>query len=314
MSDPVGNPPPDGEPSLPDSVGMRSGFVAVAGRPNAGKSTLVNTLVGEHVAIVSPIAQTTRRVVRAVLTRPDVQLVFVDLPGSQRPVDRLTERMQGSVHRSLGDVDVVLWVVDVSVELRAGERAVADLVFESGLPVVIAANKVDRLKPMRIADRLMQLAEIIGDRDYETLVPVSATTGDGVERIVEAIAALMPAGPSYYGPDDVTDMRTSERISEYVREATLRELRDELPHATMVEVVELDDAPERLSAECIVWVERESQVGIVVGSGGERIKQIGTDARRVLEEAFGVPVDLRLRVKVRKRWRDDDSWLQRSGL
>ena len=292
----------------------RSGFVAVAGRPNAGKSTLVNRLVGQHVAIVSPIAQTTRRVVRAVVNSGDAQIVFVDLPGSQKPVDRLTTRMQGAVLSSLGDVDAVLWVIDMEDEPRAGEHAVADLVFGAGVPVVIAANKIDRLHPPGILERLTQLGNLIGDRPYHAMVPISALTGDGADLIVTELAQLLPAGPQYYPTGDVTDMRESERVAEYVREAALKHMREELPHATIVEVVEMEDHDDLLHVECIIWVESESQVGIVVGKGGERIKQIGTDARYVIEVSLGRKAFLELRVKVRKHWRDDDAQLERWGL
>lgn len=302
------------EPGAPRGDGFRSGFVAVAGRPNAGKSTLINQLVGEHVAIVSPIAQTTRRLVRAALTLPGAQVVFVDLPGSQKPVDRLTERMQRAVELSLREVDAVLWLVDASLEPRTGERIVADLVLGSGRPLVIAPNKVDRLSGDAIARRIVQLVELVGDREYAALVPVSAATGDGCDRLVDELVALLPPGPAYF-PTDITDMRVEERISEYVREATLHYLRDELPHATAVEVDELDqDEAGALHTQCTIWVESSSQVGIVVGAKGHTIRDVGIDARRVIEHELGVTCHLRLRVKQRSRWRDDEAALERWGL
>ena len=296
---------------------VRSGFIAVAGRPNAGKSTLVNRIVGHHVAIVSPIAQTTRRIVRAVARRGDAQLVFVDLPGSQKPMDRMTERMQQAVEKSFRDVDLVLWVVDAMDEPGRGEARVADLVLAAGLPVVIALNKVDRVKPDVIATRITALTELLGERDYEALVPISAVTGDGVDALLDELAQLLPEGPAWFGEDDVVDMRDEERIAEYVREATLSYLREELPHATAVTVDELyeDDEHEgRLVAECTIWVERESQVGIVVGKRGEQIKEIGSAARQVIQDELGHRMHLSLRVKVRKHWRDDATWLARAGL
>lgn len=291
-----------------------SGFIAVAGRPNAGKSTLINRLVGSHVAIVSPIAQTTRRVVRAAVTHEDTQLVFVDLPGSQRPVDRLTSRMQSSVESALGDVDAVLWVIDGSDEPRRGERIVADLVFAAGAPVVIALNKVDRLSPKQIGHRITQLVQIIGLREYTALVPVSAKTGDGCDAIVTELRALMPAGPAYFPDENVTDMRVSERIAEYVREAALQHVREELPHATIAEVEEIDESGGGMVITCILWVETESQRVIVVGSGGDMIRQISMEARQLVEGALGRSVYLHVRVKVRPRWRNDDTWLARAGL
>lgn len=295
----------------------RSGFIAVAGRPNAGKSTLVNRIVGHHVAIVSPIAQTTRRIVRAVARRGDAQLVFVDLPGSQKPMDRMTERMQQTVVQSFRDVDLVLWVIDGIDAPGAGEQRVADMVLASGKPVVIALNKVDRTKPDVIMQRIVAITELLGDRDYEALVPISATTGDGVDALLDELVERLPEGPAWFGDDEVVDMRDEERIAEYVREATLSHLREELPHASAVTVDELfedPDDPERLHAECTIWVERESQVGIVVGKGGEQVRDIGIAARGIIEEQLGTKLHLSLRVKVRKHWRDDATWLARAGL
>ena len=296
----------------------RSGFIAVAGRPNAGKSTLVNRIVGHHVAIVSPIAQTTRRIVRAVARRDDAQLVFVDLPGSQKPMDRMTERMQDSVEQSFADVDVVLWVIDVMDEPGAGERRVAELVLGSGKPVVIAPNKVDRTRDKGlVARRITELQELLDGREFAALVPISATTGDGVDALLDELVALVPEGPAWFGDDDVVDMRDEERIAEYVREATLSHLRDELPHASAVTVDELfddPDDPDRTVVHCTIWVERQSQVGIVVGKGGVQVRDVGIAARRMIEEQLGLHVHLELRVKVRKHWRDDATWLARAGL
>jgi GTP-binding protein Era len=299
-----------------ESAVRRSGFIAVAGRPNAGKSTLVNRIVGHHVAIVSPIAQTTRRIVRAVARRDDAQLVFVDLPGSQKPMDRMTERMQKQVENSFGDVDVVLWVVDATDRPGKGEARVADMVLGAKLPVVIALNKVDRVHPKTIAERITALTELLGDRDYGALVPISATTGDGVDALLDELVERLPEGPAWFGDDEVVDMRDEERIAEYVREATLSYLREELPHASAVTVDELfeDEDQDRLVAECTIWVERESQVGIVVGKGGEQIRDIGIAARRTIERELARSVHLSVRVKVRKHWRDDATWLARAGL
>lgn len=297
----------------------RSGFIAVAGRPNAGKSTLVNGIVGKHVAIVSPIAQTTRRIVRAVARRGDAQLVFVDLPGSQKPMDRMTERMQHAVESSFGDVDVVLWVVDVMDEPGMGERRVAELVLASSKPVVIALNKVDRTRDKGlVARRIVELQGLLDGRDFAALVPISATTGDGVDALLDELAALLPEGPAWFGDDEVVDMRDEERIAEYVREATLAHLREELPHASAVTVDEMvEDSPEhpdRTLVACTIWVERQSQVGIVVGKGGAQVRDIGIAARQMIEQQLDMLVHLELRVKVRKHWRDDATWLARAGL
>ncbi|MCW2924542.1 MAG: GTPase Era [Thermoleophilia bacterium] len=294
----------------------RSGFVAVAGRPNAGKSTLVNHVVGHHVAIVSPIAQTTRRIVRAVLRRGDAQLILVDLPGSQKPKDRMTQRMQRAVEGSFSDVDLVLWVIDGMDEPGAGERRVADMVLAARRPVVIALNKVDRLRPEQIMQRIVAITELLGDRPYEALVPISSITGDGVDALLDELVQRLPEGPAWFGDDDVVDMRDEERIAEYVREATLSHLREELPHATAVTVDDMldgtDGGPD--SVHCTIWVERESQVGIVVGSKGAGIRDVGIAARAMIETQLGRSIHLELRVKVRRRWRDDETWLARAGL
>lgn len=292
----------------------RSGFIAVAGRPNAGKSTLVNHLVGQHVAIVSPIAQTTRRLVRAALTINDTQMVFVDLPGSQRPVDRLTTRMQGAVERELTDVDAVLWVVDATQEIRGGERIVADLVLSAGVPVIVALNKVDLAGPPLVLTRLGQLAACIGDRPYAALVPVSAVTGDGCDRLIGELAKVLPEGPFWFSVGDVTDMRRDERIGELIREAMLGHVREELPHATMVEVEEVEETSDAVTIAAIIWVETESQVGIIVGKAGQMVRAIGIDARASIEQLVKRHVRLSLRVKVRRHWRDDDAQLARWGL
>ncbi len=289
-------------------------MIAVAGRPNAGKSTLVNHLVGEHVAIVSPIAQTTRRLVRAACTFEDAQLVFVDLPGSQKPLDRMTERMQEAVERSLGDVDAVLWVVDMSVPLKGGERWIAELVLSCGRPVVIAANKIDRMDRAALAQRIGQLDALIAQRDYEAIIPVSAVTGDGCSILASQLAEMMPEGPQLFPAGEITDMRDDERISELIREATLAHLREELPHASAVEVRELDHSDGRLQIEAIIWVENDSQVGIVVGSRGATIAAIGTAARAEIARAFATRVHLDLRVKNRKHWRNDERLLGNWGL
>lgn len=304
--------------SSSDTDGVRrSGFIAVAGRPNAGKSTLVNRIVGHHVAIVSPIAQTTRRVVRAVARRGDAQLVFVDLPGSQKPMDRMTERMQQAVEQSYRDVDAVLWVIDAADEPGAGERRVAQLVLGAKLPVVIALNKVDRVHPTTVAERIVAIQALLDGRDFAALVPISATRGDGVDALLDELAELVPEGPAWFGDDDVVDMRPEERIAEYVREATLEHLRDELPHASAVtvdEMLEDPDDPDRTILQCTIWVERQSQVGIMVGKGGAQIRDIGIAARKMIEAQLQMRVHLELRVKVRKHWRDDASWLARAGL
>ncbi len=292
----------------------RSLDIAVVGRPNAGKSTLVNRLVGEHVGIVSPIAQTTRRPVRGILRHEDVELVFLDLPGSQGPRDALTRRMQGAVEGAVGDCDVVLWVVDASVEPAAGEARVAEIVTSSGAQLVVALNKIDRMKPAALLKRISQLSGLIGDSDYNALVPVSAVSGDGLDVLVDEIAKCEGSAGTFFPEGEKTDLRFEERCAEIIRESTLDYLKEELPHATIATVEEIEMRGGILHIDAVIWVERESQKGIVVGKGGENIKAAGIRSRKILEEIAGSQIDLRIRVKTRKSWRGDDRWLEGRGL
>ena len=292
---------------------MRSGFVAVAGRPNVGKSTLVNALAGGKVAIVSDKPQTTRRRISAVvdgeLDTDPYQLVLVDLPGFQRPRDALTERMQRTVDEALVDVDGFLFVLAADEAIGAGDRFIAERVYAAGPPVVLAVNKVDRVDPARIAGQIVTAAAL---GDFLALHPVSGLTGDGLEPLRADLAALLPEGPRYFEEGQRTDLPLEARIAEIVREKALELTREELPHAISVEVDELDAEAGRVSAQ--VWVETESQKGIVVGKGGAMIRAIGTRARPEVESLLGRSVFLDLRVKVRPRWRRDEGALERLGI
>ena len=292
---------------------MRSGFVAVAGRPNVGKSTLVNALAGGKVAIVSDKPQTTRRrisaAVNGVLDGEPYQLVLVDLPGFQRPRDPLTERMQRTVDDALDDVDGFLFVLAASEAIGRGDRFVAERVFAAGPPVVVALNKVDRVSPARIAEQIA-VAAALGD--FHALHPVSALRADGIEPLRRDLAALLPEGPAYFEEDQRTDLPLDAQVAELVREKALELTREELPHAISVEVDELDLREGRVRA--LVWVETPSQKAIVVGKGGSMIRSIGTRARPEVEAAVGRRVYLELQVKVRPRWRRDERALERLGI
>src|SRR5438445_7798321 len=258
------------------SAGLRSGFVAVAGRPNVGKSTLVNALSGGKVAIVSDKPQTTRRRIFGIANGDDHQLVLVDLPGFQRPLDALTEHMQRTVDAAFEDVDGVLFVLSARERIGAGDRFIAQRVFALGLPVVIALNKVDRLKPGHIASQ-MQTASRLGD--FHALHPVSAKTGDGVAMLRDDLVALLPEGPRYFPEDQRTDLPLEVQIAELIREQALRLTKDEVPHAITVEVDEIGDRAVRAD----VLVETESQKQIVIGKGGSMVREIGTRARPEVE-------------------------------
>jgi GTP-binding protein Era len=286
---------------------VKSGFVAVAGRPNVGKSTLVNALCGGKVAIVSDKPQTTRQRIFGIANGDGYQLVLADLPGFQRPRDPLTERMQRTVDQSFKEVDAILFVLSARERIGAGDRFIAERVFAAGAPVVIALNKVDRLKPGHIAGQ-MQTGSQLGP--FHALHPVSAVTGDGIAELREELVALLPEGPQYYPDDQRTDLALELQLSELIREKALQLTRDEVPHAVSVEVDELGDKV----VHATVFVETESQKQIVVGRGGSVIKQIGTRARPELEHLLGHQIFLELQVKTRPKWRQDAAMLERLGI
>jgi GTP-binding protein Era len=281
--------------------------VAVAGRPNVGKSTLVNALAGGKVAIVSDKPQTTRRRIFGIANGDDYQLVLADLPGFQRPRDPLTEHMQRTVDASFEDVDSVLFVLDARDRIGAGDRFIAQRVFSLGVPVVIALNKVDRLKPGHIATQ-MTTGSRLGD--FHALHPVSAKTGDGVEELRQELIELLPEGPQYFPPEQRTDLSPEEQVAELVREKAIQLTREEVPHAITAEVEELEEKVVRAA----LYVETDSQKQILVGKGGSLVKEIGTRARPEIEAVLGHPVFLDLQVKVRPKWRRDERMLERLGL
>ena len=277
-----------------------------------GKSTLANALAGAHVAAVSDRPQTTRRRVLAVARGEGWQAVLLDLPGFQRPADRLTERMQDTVDRTVGDTDAALFLLNAAEEVGKGDRFIAHRLKASGLPVVIVVNQVDRVEADVVARVILQASELLPD--FVALHPVSALTGEGLDALREEFPALLPEGPSYF-PDGVsTDQTQEEMAAEMIREAAIQRMRDERPHALAVHVEDISDAKEGVRIEAYIYVEAESQKGIVVGKGGTMIRDIGTQARMVLADFFKQPVHLNLQVKVRPRWRRDDAMLDRLGL
>jgi GTPase len=286
---------------------VKSGFVAVAGRPNVGKSTLVNALAGGKVAIVSDKPQTTRRRIAGVVNGDGYQLVLVDLPGFQRPLDPMTERMQRTVDQAFEDVDGVLFVLSTRDRIGAGDRFIAHRVFSLGVPVVIAVNKVDRLKPGHVATQ-MDTASKLGD--FHALHPVSAKTGDGVAELREELVELLPEGPAYFPPEQRSDLSQEDEIGELIREKALALTREEVPHAISVEVEEVDEKVVRAS----LYVETDSQKQIVVGKSGSVVKEIGVRARPEIEHLVGHSVFLELKVKVKPRWRRDERLLERLGI
>jgi GTPase len=294
----------------------KSGFVGVAGRPNVGKSTLVNAIVGARVAIVSERPQTTRRAIRGVATdaHADWQLVLTDLPGVQRPRDALTERMQRRVEREIADSEAILFVVNAEQGIGPGDRFIAKalLAANTDTPVVCAVNKVDRLNDPETAALLAETAELEG---IDEIFPVSARKGTGLDGLIEKLVELMPEGPFLFPPEQRSDLPSEVLLAELIREQVLRRTRDELPHAVEVQVQEVahrEDGVVEVHAQ--IWAEAESQKGILIGAGGQKIKEIGTAARTELERELGARVFLDLQVRVRKRWRKDEGLLDRLGI
>jgi len=290
----------------------RSGFVAVAGRPNVGKSTLVNAVVGEKVAIVSDRPQTTRRAIRGLRVRGDCQLALVDLPGVQRPRDTLTARMARRVQHELEDSDAALLVLNGQQGVGPGDRFIARALAAAGIPVTVAVNKIDR---MSRRDVLATLAQAAALEAGEEVFAVSARTGEGVEELVAHLASLMPEGPFMFGRDEVSDQPLQVVLAELVREAVIKRTRQELPHAVEVVIEEIERPREGLiRLRALIWVETESQKGILIGARGQMIRAIGSAARHELERELDCQVYLDLSVRVRRDWRADDRLLDRLGI
>jgi GTP-binding protein Era len=293
------------------ATGTRAGFVALAGRPNVGKSTLVNGLVGRKVAIVSDKPQTTRRAIRGVATGEDHQLVLVDLPGVQRPRDPLTERMQHRVEAELADSDAALFVLNGEQGAGPGDRFIAAALRNAAVPVVIAVSKVDRLDRARLMQALTEAAEL---EVADEIFPVSARTGQGLGPLREHLAGLMPEGPFLFPPEDASDQPLDVMLAELIREQVLRRTFQEVPHSVEVKVDEIDHRADVTVVRALAWVEAESQKGILIGAGGRMIKAVGTAARRELERELGTRVHLELSVRVRRGWRADEALLDRLGI
>jgi GTPase len=293
----------------------RSGFVALAGRPNVGKSTLANAIVGAKVAIVSDKPQTTRRAIRGVANGPDWQLVLVDLPGVQRPRDALTERMQQRVEHELADADGCLLVVNAMQGIGPGDRFIASVLrpaAQRGVPVAVAVNKVDRADRAKVTATLQDAAalELGGE-----IFPLSARTGTGVPALTEHLVSMLPAGPMYFDAHQRSDQAPSVLLAELVREQVLARTREEVPHAVEVEVSEITHPHDGLvRIEAVVLSETESQKGILIGAHGRMIKAIGTAARRAIERELRSQVHLELSVRVRRHWRADERVLDRLGI
>jgi len=290
---------------------MRAGFVTVVGRPNVGKSTLVNRLVGQKVAIVSDKPQTTRNRILAVVNRPGAQVVLFDTPGIHKPIHAMNRRMVETAEKSIGQGDVVLWMVDVGERYGPGERYVRDLLKKSGLPVILGINKIDTVAKPRI---LPVIEAWRGQLDFAEVVPLSAKTGDNVDRLEALLVERLPEGPALYPEDFLTDQPERFFVAEMVRERILHHTREEIPYSSGVVIESFKEEEGLMRIQAVIFVERDGQKGILIGKGGAMLKTIGTEARQQIEAFLGAKVFLGLFVKVRESWRENEGILSEMGL
>ncbi len=293
----------------------RSGFVCVVGRPNAGKSTLLNAMVGQKVAITSDRPQTTRHAVRGIVHRPDAQLVVVDTPGLHKPRTLLGERLNDVVRTTLAEVDVIVFCLPANEKIGPGDRFIAaELAKVKRTPALAVATKTDLSDPATIAERLLAVSQL---GEWAEIVPVSAIAGDQVDLLTELLVARLPEGPALYPEGELTDEPEQVLVAEFIREAALAGVRDELPHSLAVVVEEMAPREERadlIDVHAVMYVERASQKAIVIGTGGARLREVGTKARQQAEKLLGTKVFLDLRVKVAKDWQRDPAKLRRLGF
>ncbi len=290
---------------------MKSGFVAVVGRPNVGKSTLVNQMVGSKVAITSKRPQTTRNTIRGLVNGDDYQIVLVDTPGLHKPRTTLGSRLNSLVYGTLAEADVVLFVIDATMPIGPGDRLIAERLIEAKSSVVVAVNKIDHASRPQTVTQLVEAAEW----PFEHIFPISALTGEGVAEMVSEIVIRLPEGPQYYPDDMVSDQPEAMVIAEIIREKFLDRLRDELPHALVIRVEDLEERDDgQIDVAADVIVEQKSQRGIVIGKGGSMLRAAGTEARAELETLLGVKVNLHLQVRVEKDWQRTPQLLDRLGF
>lgn len=289
----------------------KSGFVAVVGRPNVGKSTLLNQIIGQKIAIVSDTPQTTRNRILGILTLPDAQILFLDTPGIHKPQHKLGEYMVNSARSALREVDLILFVSDVTESVGPGERFIIDMLKEEKTPVVLVLNKVDLVAKDKLLPIISQYSAF---RDFAAIVPVSALAGSNVDRLLSVIKDLLPEGPQYYPEDEVTDQPERVVAAEFIREKIFRLTREEIPHSTAVEVEEMKTRPNGdVFLRATIYVERESQKGIIIGAKGAMLKEIGQQARLDMENIFGSRFFVDLWVKVKNDWRNKEGSLRMFG-
>jgi GTP-binding protein Era len=290
---------------------VKSGFVSIVGRPNSGKSTLLNRLVGQKISIVTPRPQTTRNIVRGIVTEPEGQIIFLDTPGIHKPLHRLNERMMRLMLDSLKDIDIVMLIVDASTAHGHGDEFALDMIQKVQTRRYLLLNKIDKIPKHQLLPQITLYSEAA---EFERIVPISAKTGDGVDALKKEIYKCLPEGPLYYPKEQPTDQPERFLVSEVIREKLILMTREELPHATAIALQRFEEGEGRLQIFASIYVERESQKKIVIGRGGQVIKEVGTAARREIEALLDRRVHLELHVKVRKKWRDDEQVLKALGI
>ncbi|HML87354.1 MAG TPA: GTPase Era [Methylomusa anaerophila] len=289
-----------------------SGFVAVIGRPNVGKSTLINSLIGQKIAIMSDKPQTTRNKIMGVLTLDDAQILFIDTPGIHKPKHKLGEYMVRAAENTLHEVDVILFVVDATAKMGPGEEYILDNLSKIRTPVILAVNKIDQVPKISLLPSIEKYTTCC---EFAAVVPISALDHTNLDRLIAEIKAHLTPGPQYYPPDMVTDQPERLVISELIREKALHATREEIPHAILVDIEEIKTrVNDDLYVRAVIYVERESQKGIVIGEGGKLLKQIGQAARKDIENLLGNKVFLDLWVKVKKDWRNRENILKTFGF
>ncbi|MDT5093066.1 MAG: GTPase [Mycobacterium sp.] len=297
---------------------FRSGFVCFVGRPNTGKSTLTNALVGAKVAITSKRPQTTRHTIRGIVHRNDFQIVLVDTPGLHRPRTLLGQRLNDLVKSTYSEVDVIGWCVPADEAIGPGDRWIFEQIrsVAPNTTLVVVVTKIDKVSKGKVAEQLTAVSQLVGDAAAD-IVPVSATTGEQVDVLIDVLASKLPPGPAFYPDGELTDEPEEVLMAELIREAALEGVRDELPHSLAVvidEVTPREGRDDLIDVFAILYVERESQKGIVIGKGGARLREVGTAARTQIEKLLGTKVFLDLRVKIAKNWQRDPKQLGRLGF
>jgi GTPase len=289
---------------MPETKPFKSGFVAVVGRPNAGKSTLVNALVGSKVSIVTPVPQTTRNRILGILHRPDAEVIFMDTPGVHKPLSRLNEQMMNYVRQALADRDLAVLIVDASEKFGKGDEFVVNLLNQYSPRAILALNKTDRVHKPDLLPLMDRYSKLYG---FEEIFPISALHGDGLEELLEAIVRRLPEGPEYFPADEYTDQPERFLAAEIIREKVIRNTRQEMPYVTAVLIDQFEEGELITRLHATIVVEKDSQKPIVIGAGGTRLKEIGTEARMELEKLFPPKVYLELFVKVQAQWRNDSA-------